>query len=70
MTADATVRDPVTILEGIGGLALALVGLGTLAGVPWPLGSGIVLTVAQIVAALAAVGIGIGLILLSGKRSS
>jgi len=68
MTADATVRDPVTILGGIGGLALALVGLGTLAGVPWPLGGGIVLTVGQIIAALAAVGIGIGLILFAGKR--
>ncbi len=68
MTAEATVRDPVTALSGIGGLALALVGLGTLAGVPWPLGGGVVLTVVQILAALAAVGVGIGLILLSGKR--
>jgi hypothetical protein len=43
------------------GVFVALVGLGTLVGMPWQYSNSVTVTVLQVVGALATVGVGVGL---------
>lgn len=50
------------------GAFLALVGLGTLVGMPWQYSGGNLVTVLQILGALSAIGIGVGLAWLAHEQ--
>lgn len=53
--------DDLDVLGVLAGVFVALVGLGTLVGMPWQYGNSIVVTVGQILGAVSAVVIGLGL---------
>lgn len=53
--------DRLDVLGVLVGAFVALVGLGTLVGMPWQHSGGGLVTVLQILGALAAVGVGVGL---------
>lgn len=53
--------DRLDVFGVLVGAFVALVGLGTLVGMPWQYGAGGVVTVLQIFGALAAVALGVGL---------
>jgi hypothetical protein len=55
------VDDRLDALNVVLGAFLVLVGLGTLAGMPWQYGGGALVMVGNVVGSLAAVGIGVGL---------
>jgi hypothetical protein len=54
-------EDRLDVFGVLAGAFVALVGLGTLVGMPWQYGGGTVVAAFQILGALAAVGIGVGL---------
>lgn len=57
----AFVDDRLDVLGLAAGVFLVLVGLGTLAGMPWQYGGGAIVAVGNVVGALAAIAIGAGL---------
>ncbi|MFB6267112.1 MAG: hypothetical protein ABEI31_05595 [Halodesulfurarchaeum sp.] len=67
---DVAIRDRLHLVGVPLGIFVALVGLGTLVGQPWQYsGSGIV-TILQLIGALAAIAIGAGLVYLSSVVGS
>ena len=58
---NVSLSDPVEPLGVVVGALLVLGGLATLLGTPWAYKPGVVVMVGQIVGALAAIGIGVGL---------
>lgn len=60
--------DKLDLFGVLVGVFLALVGLGTLVGMPWQYSGGGLVTVLQILGALSAVGIGVGLAWLAHEK--
>ena len=61
--------DRLDVVGVLVGAFVALVGLGTLVGMPWQYGGGGLVTVLQIFGALAAVAVGVGLAWLTHTQS-
>ncbi|MGB9986821.1 hypothetical protein [Salarchaeum japonicum] len=54
-------KDELDVLGVVVGVLVALMGVGTLVGMPWQYANSVVVTVGQIVGALSAIVIGLGL---------
>jgi hypothetical protein len=54
-------EDRLDVFGVLAGVFVALVGLGTLVGMPWQYSGGGLVTVFQVLGAVSAVGIGVGL---------
>lgn len=63
-----TFEDNLELMGVLAGAFLVLVGLGTLAGMPWRYNSSVIVSIGQVLGILATIAVGAGLVWLSQTR--